>query len=140
MNDFLKVVLGTGIAFVLIVTMARISGFLLLPVGLLTAIGMAYVVSQLLNGGATYPQWAAGIFQRTETESIRLSGMHSCDSCTDDTGRGERQTTYSELVFLGVALGTLSTDERVLCTVCANPLDAAEAMDSIDRELLRESE
>lgn len=140
MNNSLKMAVVTIVAFVLIVTMARISGFLLLPLLLLTGIGLAYVGSQLLTGGATYPRWAAGVFTRTECRDIELSSEQSCDSCTDDVGHGERRTTYSELVFLGVPLSTVKTEIQILCRVCANPLDAVEEMDEIDHKLLHEKE
>lgn len=111
--------------------MARTSGFLLLPLVVASVLGLGYVVVQILSGSATpYPRHAAGVVERTETTTIRLSETTTCDSCTDWEGPGERRVTYRELVFLGVPLVRLSTTRTIYCSVCADPVAALERQES----------
>ncbi len=140
MRRYIKFATVVGVAFVLLVAMARVSGFLLLPLALALLLGLGYVAVQILTGSPSpYPRIASGVFERTESTAVQLSERGPCESCTDRKGPGERRTTHKELVFLGVPLVRLSTTQTVLCEVCADPLAAIEdqELDAIDRELER---
>jgi len=140
MRRYIKFATVVALAFVLLVAMARASGFLLLPFALALVLGLGYVAAQIVTGSPSpYPRIASGAFERTETTAIQLSETAPCESCTDWDGPGERRTTYRELVFLGVPLIRLSTTQTVLCEVCADPLAATEEreLDAIDHELER---
>lgn len=138
MLRYLKVASAIAALFVLLVAMARLSGFLLLPLALVLILAIGYVAVQIMSGTPSpYPRIASGVFERTESTAVQLSETGGCHSCTDREGRGERQTTCRDLVFLGVPLVRLSTKQVVLCEVCADPLAATEdyEADAIDREL-----
>ena len=140
MRRYVEFATVVAVTFVLVVAMARVSGFLLLPLALALVLGLGYVAVRIVTGSPSpYPRIASGTFERTETTAIQLSETASCESCTDREGPGERRTTYRELVFLGVPLVRLSTTQSVLCEVCADPLAASEnqEIDAIDRELER---
>ena len=140
MRRYLEFVTAVAVVFVLFVAMARVSGFLLLPLALALVLVLGYVAVQIVTGSpSSYPRIASGVFERTETTAVQLSEAVSCESCTDREGPGERRTTHRELVFLGVPLVRLSTTRTVLCEVCADPLAALENRepDAIDRELER---
>jgi hypothetical protein len=128
-------------ACVLLVAMARVSGVLLLPLLLVLLLGLGYVTVEIVTGPpSSYPRFASGTFERTESTAVSLSETTPCESCTDWTGPGERRTTHREFVFLGVPLVRLSTTQTVRCAVCADPLAAIEEQerDGIDRALDRE--
>ena len=140
MRQYIKFATVVGVAFVLLVAMARVSGFLLLPLALALLLGLGYVAVQILTGSPSpYPRIASGVFERSESTAVQLSERGPCKSCTDWKGPGERRTTYKELVFLGVPLVRLSTTQIILCEVCADPLATIEdqELDAIDRELER---
>jgi len=140
MRRYATVATVIALLFVLLVAMARASGFLLLPLLCALVLGLGYVAVQIATGSPSpYPRIASGTFERTESTEIRLSETTPCDSCTDREGPGESRTTYREFVFLGVPLVRLSTTETALCTVCADPLAATDegSLDAIDRELER---
>jgi hypothetical protein len=140
MRRYIKAATAIAVTFVLLVVMARTSGFLLLPLVLALILGLGYVVVQIsTRAPSPYPRIASGVFERTESTAIRLSETNVCESCTDREGAGERRITYRELVFLGVPLVRLSTTRTVLCNVCADPLASLERreLDAIDRELER---
>jgi hypothetical protein len=141
MRRYVEFAAAVAVAFVLLVAMARTSGFLLLPLALVLVLALGYVAVRVVTDSESpYPRVASGVFGRTESTAVRLSETDACDSCTDREGPGERRTTHREFVFLGVPLVRLSTTETVLCDVCADPLAAAENrdLDAIDRELERE--
>ncbi|RLM88001.1 hypothetical protein D3D02_13785 [Halobellus sp. Atlit-38R] len=140
MRRYIKFATVVGVAFVLLVAMARVSGFLLLPLALALLLGLGYVAVQILTGSPSpYPRIASGVFERSESTAVQLSERSPCESCTDWKGPGERRTTHKELVFLGVPLVRLSTTQIILCEVCADPLATIEdqELDAIDRELER---
>ena len=140
MRRYLKVATVIVVVFVILVVMARTSGFLLVPLVFGLVLGLGYVFVQIATGTpSSYPRIASGTFERTESTAVRLSEATPCDSCTDWEGPGERRDTHRELVFLGVPLVRLSTSRTVLCEVCADPLAAVgdEETDAIDRELER---
>lgn len=127
------------LGLVLLLALARISGLLLVPV-LLCLLGvLAYAAIAALGGeAAVYPRYAVGIFSRTGATETQLSTETPCLSCTDTAGRGERRTTHTELVLFGVPLATLETTRETYCDLCADPLDALDDVDAIDRELEQE--
>jgi hypothetical protein len=140
MVRYVTVAATVAIAFVLVVAMARASGFLLLPLAVVLSLGLGYVAVQIATGSASpYPRIASGTFERTESERVELAATEPCESCTVQTGAGERRLTHREAVFLGVPLVRLSTTRRTLCETCADPLGALERddRDAIDRELER---
>jgi hypothetical protein len=140
MRRYVKFATVVALVFVLLVAMARASGFLLLPLAFALLLGLGYVAVQIVTGSPTpYPRIASGTFERTESTAIQLSETTPCESCTDWEGPGECRTTHREFVFLGVPLVRLSTTQTVLCEVCADPLAATEdqELDAIDRELER---
>jgi len=140
MRRYVTVATAIAVVFVILVAMARTSGFLLLPLVLGLFLGLGYVVVQIVTGPPSpYPRIASGTFERTESTAVELSETSPCESCTDWEGPGERRDIHRELVFLGVPLVRLSTSRTVLCEVCANPLAALEDQetDALDRELER---
>ncbi|MFC6864389.1 hypothetical protein ACFQGE_13085 [Halomicroarcula sp. GCM10025817] len=140
MGHYVKTAAAVALTFGLVVAMARVSGFLLLPLALALLLGLGYVGSQILAGSPSpYPRIASGVFERTESEQIQLSETAACESCTDRDGPGQRRITHRELVFLGVPLVRLSTTRVILCALCADPVAALEdeELDAIDRELER---
>ncbi|WP_134671891.1 hypothetical protein [Halorussus marinus] len=141
MRRYLTFALVTAVAFALLAAMARVSGFLLVPLLLAALLGLGYVGVRIATGTSSpYPRIASGVVERTESTPIRLSEETPCDSCTDWEGPGERRITHREVVFLGVPLVRLSTTRTVLCEVCADPLATVEdpTRDAIDRELERD--
>jgi hypothetical protein len=140
MRRYLATAAAVLAAFVLLVAMARTSGFLLLPPALLLVLALGYVGVRIVTGAPSpYHRIASGVFERTDSEPVRLSETDGCNSCTDREGAGERRSTHRELVFLGVPLVRLSTTRTVRCELCADPLGALEddERDAIDRELER---
>jgi hypothetical protein len=139
MRQYLKLSAAIIVGVLLVATMARVSGLLLVPFALALLLGTGYVIVEIVTGPASpHPRMAAGTFERTESAPVRLSEDTPCSSCTDWKGSGERRTTYRELVFLGVPLVRLSTTEAVFCDLCADPLATVESRtDAIDRELER---
>jgi hypothetical protein len=140
MRRYATIATAVVAAFVLLVAMARVSGFLLLPLVLALVLGLGYVFVRILtDSNSPYPRIASGVFERTESTPMQLSESAACDSCTEREGPGERRITHREFVFLGVPLVRLSTTQTVLCDTCADPLAAMEnhELDAIDRELER---
>ena len=141
MRHYIKIAAAVALTFGLGVAMARVSGFLLLPLALALLLGLGYVGTQIIAGSPSpYPRIASGVFERTESEAIQLSETETCESCTDQEGPGQRRITHRDLVFLGVPLARLSTTQVVLCDLCADPVAALEdeELDAIDRELERD--
>ena len=141
MQHYIKTVVAVALAFGLVVAMARVSGFLLLPLALALLLGLGYVGTQIIAGSPSpYPRIASGVFERMESDAIELSETAACESCTDREGPGQRRITHRELVFLGVPLARLSTTQVILCDLCADPVGALEdeELDAIDRELERD--
>lgn len=140
MRRYVKVATAIAVTFVVLVAMARASGFLLMPLVLALILGLGYVAVQIMTGTSSpYLRIASGVFERTESIAIQLSETDACESCTDWEGAGERRITYREFVFLGIPLVRLSTTRTVRCEVCADPLAALEhrELDTVDRELER---
>ena len=140
MRRYVKFATVIALVFVLLVAMARASGFLLLPLALALLLGLGYVAVRVVTGSPSpYPLIASGTFERIESASVQLSETTPCESCTDWEGPGECRTIHTELVFLGVPLVRLSSTQTVHCEVCADPLAATEDqnLDAIDRELER---
>ncbi|MFC7028402.1 hypothetical protein ACFQH8_15090 [Halomicroarcula sp. GCM10025710] len=95
MRHYVKTAAAVALTFGLVVAMARVSGFLLLPLALVLILGLGYVGSQILAGSPSpYPRIASGVFERTESEPIQLSETEACESCTDQEGPGQRRITY----------------------------------------------
>jgi hypothetical protein len=136
MSKFTQAVLIAAIMSLLIGLMIRTSGWAAIPVVFAFGVVLAYAAYSIVRGKETpYPRLSIGVFARIDTAPINLSTSDFCVSCTDETGEGLRETTYTELVFLGVPLVLLSETDKVLCHVCHDPMNTAEQLDSIDREL-----
>ena len=141
MNILLKTLLGVVAAFGLLIVMVRTSGLVLVPIGLLFVGLLLYVGYDALGDTVSpYSRLDTGVFEQTNTEALSLSAIDACESCTDTVGAGVRETTRSELVFLGAPLAVVGRTSETLCELCADPLAAQEKGGAIDDALEREAE